>query len=117
MRDRDCRGSRDDESHVFACAVCRADARAAAAWRAYRPGETPGAVDERFVRSVVRSIARDRVAGRRRRWLAAAAAAVLFSFCAGLAHERAARPTTPEPEESYASLAAPPSALTELLPN
>ncbi|HTR04220.1 MAG TPA: hypothetical protein VMN82_13590, partial [Thermoanaerobaculia bacterium] len=64
----------------------------------------------------VRSVARDRAATRRRRWLAAAAAAALFSFCAGLAHERA-RQATPEPEESYASLATPPSALTELLPN
>jgi hypothetical protein len=116
MSRRECFARRYDESHLFVCRDCRTDARIAGAWKGLALRETPAAVDDRFVGSVVAGIARDRASRQRLRWFAAAAAAALFSFCAGLAHERASGPPAPTPEESYASLAAP-NALSELVTN
>jgi hypothetical protein len=115
MNRKQCFGRRDDSSHLLVCPSCRTDARIAAAWRDLRVDEPIEPAEERFVDSALRSVRRDRAARRRRRLIAAAAAAALFSFFAGLAHETA-RTTTPDSEESYASLSAP-NALTELLPN
>jgi hypothetical protein len=47
--------------------------------------------------------------------VAAAAAAALFSFFAGLAHEHASQPS-PTPEDSYAALTTP-NALEGWVPN
>ena len=117
MSRNECFARRHDERHLFVCPACRTDARIAGAWKDLPRGETPTPADDRFVGRVVSEIARDRAARHRRRWLAAAAAAALFSFCAGLAHERSSGQTAvPTPEESYASLAAP-NALSELVPN
>jgi hypothetical protein len=120
MNRTECIGRRDDESHVFVCPACRADARIASAWKGLRVEETPQKPGERFVRRVLAGIEHDRIARRRRRWIAAAAAAALFSFCAGLAHENAAAQSAASPEDEYASLATPsttPSALDGLIPN
>lgn len=117
MTRKDCIGRRNDESHLFACPACRADARIAAAWKTLVVPEAPIGPDEQFVRRVVEGIARDRGARVQRRWLAAAAAAALFAFFAGYAHERASgQAATPSAEETYASLAAP-SGLAELVPS
>jgi len=116
MNRNECIGRRDDASHVFVCPACRADARISAAWKALRVEETPTKPGERFVQRALAGIARDRVARRRRRWIAAAAAAALFSFCAGLAHERAAAQSTPSSDDEYAALA-PSSALDGFVPN
>lgn len=107
MSRKDCVGRRDEETHLFVCPACRAEARVAAAWKELRVTETPAEVPEGFVERVLELGRRDRADRTRRRWLAAAAAAALFSFCAGLAHERASRQSGPAPEESYASLASP----------
>jgi hypothetical protein len=120
MNRTECIGRRDDESHVFVCPACRADARIANAWKALRVEESPQKPGERFVRRVLVGIEHDRIARRRRRWIAAAAAAALFSFCAGLAHENASAQPAASPEDEYASLATPstaPSALDGLIPN
>lgn len=120
MNRKECIGRRDDESHVFVCPACRADARIAAAWKGLRVEEAPQTPSERFVRRVLFGIEHDRFARRRRRWIAAAAAAALFSFCAGLAHENASRQASGTAEDEYASLATPstaPSALDGLMPN
>ena len=120
MNRTECIGRRDDESHVFVCPACRADARIAAAWKALRVEETPEQPGERFIRRVLGGVERDRIARRRRRWIAAAAAAALFSFCAGLAHEHASAQSASSPEDEYASLATPstaPTALDGLMPN
>jgi len=114
MNRNECFGRRDDASHLLVCTACRADARAAEAWKGLALNEAPEPVEERFVTGVMAAVRRDRASVRRRRLLAAVAAAALFSFFAGLAHETAQR-STPD-EESYASLSAP-SALSEFLPN
>jgi hypothetical protein len=120
MNRNECIGRRDDASHVFVCPACRADARIAAAWKALRVEETPQKPGERFVHRVLVGIDHDRIARRRMRWIAAAAAAALFSFCAGLAHENASAQSSGSPEDEYASIATPstsPSALDGLMPN
>ncbi len=111
-----CIGRRDDSSHVFVCPACRTEARIAGAWRALRVEETPASPGERFVRKILVRVEHDRTARRRLRWLAAAAAAALFSFFAGLAHEHAASQASPTADESYAALASP-SSLEALIPN
>ncbi len=116
MNRKDCFGHRDEASHILVCSACRADARIGGAWKALKLSEAPAPVDDGFVNRVAERVRRDRAAVRRRRLLAAAAAAALFSFFAGLAHETARR-SAPEPDESYASLSAAPSELSELLPN
>jgi predicted anti-sigma-YlaC factor YlaD len=116
MSRKECIARRADESHLFSCPACRADARIAAAWKDLSFTEAPAGADERFVASVTAGIARDRGMRARRRWLAAAAAAALFAFFAGFAHERATDQAAPTAEESYASLAAP-NALSSLMPN
>ena len=115
MNRSECIGRRDDSSHLLVCTACRADARAAEAWKGLALNEAPEpqVADERFVNDVIAAVRRDRASVRRRRLLAAVAAAALFSFFAGLAHETTQR-STPD-EESYASLSAP-SGLSEFLP-
>ncbi len=115
MNRNECFGRRDDSSHLLVCTACRAEGRVAAAWDGLTLDEAPEPVDERFVRATRQAVRRDRTAIRRRRFIAAAAAAALFSFFAGLAHENA-RQVPPESEESYASLSAP-SGMAEFLPN
>jgi hypothetical protein len=112
-----CTGRRDEPGHAQVCAACRLDARIAAAWKALRVHEPAVAVPDRFVERVVRAVEQGRAVRARYRWIAAAAAAALFSFCAGLAHGNASRETAPStPEDSYAALAAP-NALEGLVPN
>jgi hypothetical protein len=88
----------------------------ALAWKGFRLSEPPAAVDEQFVARVLAGAARDRSVRRRGRLLAAAAAVALFSFFAGLAHERVVGQAAPAVEESYAALAAP-GAFDGLIPN
>jgi hypothetical protein len=115
MTRTDCIGHRNDEGHLLACPACRADARIATAWKGLAGPEAARAAQDRFVERVVARLARDRETRVQRRWLAAAAAAAVFAFCAGYAHERATgQAATPTAEESYASLAAP-SALADLV--
>ena len=116
MNRKDCFGRRDDVSHILVCPDCRTDARMAGAWRALRLSEAAAPVDDAFVERTAERVRRDRAAVRRRRFLTAVAAAALFSFFAGLAHETARR-SAPEPDESYASLSAPAGELSEFLPN
>jgi hypothetical protein len=108
MTRRECFGRRADESHLFVCPSCRADARIAAAWKDLSFPEGPAGADEGFVARVAAEVLRDRAARSGRRWLLAAAAAAVFAFFAGYAHERASgQAAAPTAEESYASLAAP----------
>lgn len=102
-----CIGRRNDEGHLFACSACRADARISAGWKALAAPGAAGEAEEMFVERVVARLARERQTRVQRRWFAAAAAAAVFAFCAGYAHERASgQAATPTPEE-YAALAAP----------
>ena len=120
MNRTECIGRSNDESHVFVCPACRADARIAAAWKALRVEETPQKPGERFVRRVLAGIEHDRIARRRRRWIAAAAAAAAVLVLRRLAHENASTQSAASPEDEYASLATPsttPSALDSLIPN
>ena len=120
MKRNECIGRGDDESHVFVCPACRTDARIAATWKSLRVEEAPQKPSERFIRRVLVGIEHDRIARRRMRWIAAAAAAALFSFCAGLAHENASAQSSGSAEDEYASLATPstsPTALDGLMPN
>ena len=114
MSGKDCPG-RHDETHVFTCPVCRVDARIGAAWKGLRIEEPPAPGDEGFVRRVTVRVGRERAARRRLRWVAAAAAAALFSFFAGLSHEHASQPTA-SPEDPYAALTSS-NALEGLVPN
>jgi hypothetical protein len=115
MSRTDCFAGRTDEGHLFVCPACRAEARMASAWKGLDLREEPVEADDVFVARVIRGARRDRALRLQRRFWAAAAAAALFSFFAGFAHERAARPA-PSVEESYASLASP-NALEGLIPN
>lgn len=114
---QDCRTARGDAGHLFTCAVCRTEARLAAAWKAWRPEgeETPIEPDSRFVQGVVASVRRDRARRARVRLAVAAAAALLFFFFAGTGHEIATRPQAGV-EVSYASMVSP-DALEGLIPN
>jgi hypothetical protein len=115
MNRADCLHGCADARHLFTCPACRADVRVAHAWRALAAPGAPAPVRERFVERVLETVRADRIrAGRLRLWLAAAAA-LLFFFCAGLAHEQTAGSTQPTLEDSYASLSAP-SAIDDLLP-
>ena len=119
MSRSECPSGRDDPRHLFACADCRAEARIDAAWRSLpspEAAEVPVPIAERFVDKVLASVRRDRVRTARHRFWLAAAAAALFCFFAGLAHERASRAAEPTAEDSYASLASP-NSLGELIPN
>jgi hypothetical protein len=118
MSRTECLARRNDAGHLFVCHHCRADARMAAAWSGARVAEPLVAGDEKnekFVARVVARIQRDGVRQSRRRFWLAAAAAALFCFCAGLAHESADKPVSAA-EESYATLASP-NVLDGLLPN
>lgn len=108
---------RRDPAHRLICESCRLDTRISAAWkRVERPALGPDVeVDDRFVAGVLASLRRDRRVVVRERLALAAAAALLFSFFAGLAHEQATVPT-PGPEDTYAS-AVTPSALEGFIPN
>jgi len=116
MSRKECLAGRADESHLFVCPFCRAEARAAAAWKELRLRETPVAADDVFVARVLRGVRQDRARRLQRRFWAVAAAAALFFFFAGFAHESESRPAGATAEESYASLASP-NALEGLLPN
>ena len=88
-----------DESHVFTCPACRVDARIAGAWKGLRDrGDCPCRPTSVFIRRVVARSRADAGPRARLRWVAAAAAAALFSFFAGLAHEHASQPS-PTPED------------------
>jgi hypothetical protein len=108
---------RRNPSHRLVCESCRLQSRVNAAWKHVERPETPVPIapSEEFVARVVRAIGRDRRTAARERILLAAAAALLFSFFAGLAHEQASQPRT-SPEDTYAS-AVTPSALEGLIPN
>jgi anti-sigma factor RsiW len=107
---------RADARHVFTCPACRADVRISHAWRALAAPELAPRANERFVERVVDALRSDRTrAARWRLWLATAAA-LLFFFFAGFAHEQAAGSAEPTVEDSYASLSAP-SAIGDLLPD
>jgi hypothetical protein len=106
-----------DPSHRLVCESCRVDWKIASAWRQV---ERPSAVQEiapreEFVYQIVGAVRRGRRAAARQRIFLAAAAALLFSFFAGLAHEQANEPR-PAPEDTYAS-AVSPSALDGFIPN
>jgi len=118
MSRENCLQGRRDPAHVFACPVCRADARLARAWKGLTPPaalETPVPADERFVQRILGALRLDRARTIRRRLWAAAAAAILFFFFAGLAAEGAATPAA-SAEDSYAALVSP-SSLDGLIPN
>lgn len=118
MSRKDCFRGRHDQKHLFACPICRADARMARAWKGLaHPAslETPVPAGELFVKKILGAVRRDRAQAIRRRTWAAAVAALLFFFFAGLAQEIAATPTTTA-EDSYAALVAP-NALDGLIPN
>jgi hypothetical protein len=107
---------RRDPAHRLVCERCRVGARIDAAWRHVAPPAVPEvAPGEEFVSRVVAAVRRDRRAATRERVLFAAAAALLFSFFAGLAHEQASN-QRPAPEDTYAS-AVTPSVLEGILPN
>jgi hypothetical protein len=107
---------RRDPSHRLVCESCRVEARISAAWNHIERPAAPFAIapSEEFVERVVAAVARDRRVVARERILLAAAAALLFSFFAGLAHE--ASQLRPAPEDTYAS-AVTPSALDGFIPN
>jgi hypothetical protein len=104
-------------SHRLVCENCRVSSRISGAWRQIeRPAALePIAPSDAFVARVVGAVGRDRRAMARERVLLAAAAALLFSFFAGLAHEQASQPRT-SPEDTYAA-AVTPSALDGFIPN
>ena len=108
---------RRDPAHRLICESCRLDARISAAWkRIERPALGPDAeIDDRFVAGVLGALRRDRRTAVRERLALAAAAALLFSFFAGLAHEQATVPH-PTPEDTYAS-AVTPSVMDGFIPN
>jgi hypothetical protein len=107
---------RRDPSHRLVCERCRMAGRIDSAWRRIEPpAVVETAPSDEFVARVVNAVRRDRVAVRRQRVLLAAAAALLFSFFAGLAHEQASQPRT-APEDTYASVVTP-SVLEGILPN
>jgi hypothetical protein len=107
---------RRDPSHRLVCERCRVAARIDSAWRHVVPPAAPEiAPTEEFVSRVLAAVRRDRRAALRERVFLAAAAALLFSFFAGLAHEQASNPR-PAPEDTYAS-AVTPSVLEGILPN
>jgi hypothetical protein len=108
---------RRNPSHRLVCESCRVSTRISTAWKEIeRPAAPePIAPSEEFVGRVVLAIGRDRRSAARERVLLAAAAALLFSFFAGLAHEQASQPRT-SPEDTYAA-AVTPSALDGFIPN
>jgi len=108
---------RRDPAHRLMCESCRVEARISSAWKRVEPPALgPDVeVDDRFVAGVLAALRRDRRAVVRERLALAAAAALLFSFFAGLSHEQATVPT-PGPEDTYAS-AVTPSALEGFIPN
>jgi len=111
--------ARKDPRHLFACDRCRLDARVAAAWRQLpdpRAGEAPEGCEESFVARVVASAREARERAWRRGVLLAAAAALLFSFFAGLGQESGSSAPAFAAEEPYAALAAPDD-LGSLVPN
>ncbi len=106
-----------EESHLFRCRTCRAEARLLAAWKsvpAPELSEPPPSAGEEFVAGVLERIHRDRRREMRQRIGLAAAAALLFSFAAGLSENTAATVAAGS-EEAYAQMLAP--SLDSLLPD
>ena len=108
---------RRDPAHRLICEDCRVETRISAAWkRVERPAVGPEPhLEDGFVAGVLAALRRDRRAAIRERLALAAAAALLFSFFAGLAHEQATVPG-PAPEDTYAS-AVTPSMMEGFIPN
>jgi hypothetical protein len=108
---------RRDPAHRLICEDCRVETRISAAWKRFErpdPGPEPE-IEDRFVAAVLAALRRDRRLVVRERLALAAAAALLFSFFAGLAHEQATVPH-PTPEDTYAS-AVTPSVMEGFIPN
>ena len=108
---------RRDPAHRLICESCRVEARISSAWKRVEP-PVPGPdaeIDDRFVAGVLAALRRDRRTVVLERLALAAAAALLFSFFAGLSHEQATVPSA-GPVDTYAS-AVTPSALEGFIPN
>ncbi len=106
---RDAKLTPQQESHLFLCPSCRAEARLAAALKAMpAPEELEAAasIDESFVEGVLRRVHQDRRRRGRMRLGVAAAAALLFFFAAGVS-ERANVTPTEDADESYAQILTP----------
>ncbi|HSS45317.1 MAG TPA: hypothetical protein VLO07_08255, partial [Thermoanaerobaculia bacterium] len=77
MNRKECSKGHRDQTHLFACPICHADARLARAWKELaHPAslETPVPADERFVQETLGAVRHARArAIRRRMWAAAAA--------------------------------------------
>lgn len=105
-----------EESHLFRCRACRAEARLAAAWKsmpAPESSEERPAAGDGFVAGVLERVRRDRRRELRQRIGLAAAAALLFFFAAGLS-ENTAVTGAARSEDAYAQMLAP--SLDSLLP-
>jgi hypothetical protein len=105
-----------EESHLFRCRSCRAEARILAAWKGVAPPEASERrveADEGFVAGVLSRVRGERRRRVRQRIGLAAAAALLFFFAAGLS-ENATAAGTAGSEDEYAQMLAP--SLGALLP-